>query len=202
MREKVKKILVSKVTLCIISFFLGGVLFSNNNSSQSNEETEVLNQTQGYYESTEIANESIDKVDDSKDKLMNMEIGKDYTIEGSTGEYSINIEGIRFTNDRNQFSDIKAEHVVFLDFNYSNISESEETYVFSSNFKIIDEEGNILDTYPVSDNNRRSKKLPIGAKCNASEAYAMPTNSKTLKVLFYDNMFEDPTGQVEISTGL
>lgn len=194
MNEKIKKVLSSKITVGVVCFFLGGMVMSNDNTTSSIEETVV--------EQTEVETQTSNVVEEQANKLMEMELGKDYTITSSTGEYSINIEGIRFTDDRNQFSDKVAEHVIFLDFNYSNISETEETYVFDSNFKIIDEEGNILDTYPVSDDNRSSKKLPIGAKCNSSAAYAMTTSSKTLNVLFYDNMFGEPVGQTTIETGL
>lgn len=194
MKEKIKKVLSSKITVGVVCFFLGGIVMSNEQTTSSPIKETVVEQT-------EIETQT-DIVDEPADKLMKMELGKDYTITSNTGDYSINIEGIRFTNDRNQFSDKEAKHVIFLDFNYSNISETEETYVFDSHFKIIDEEGNILDTYPVSDDNRSSKKLPIGAKCNSSAAYAMTTSSKTLNVLFYDNMFGEPVGQTTIETGL
>lgn len=190
---KLKKLISSKITIGIVCFLLGGMVMSNNEPTTNIKETETTQ--------TETMNQTTN-VEEAENNLMEMKLGENYTITSDTGEYSINIEGIRFTDERNQFSEKVAEHVIFLDFNYSNISETEETYIFSSHFKIIDEEGNILDTYPVSDDNRSSKELPIGAKCNSSEAYAMTTSSKTLKVLFYDNMFGDPIGQVNIETGL
>ena len=96
---------------------------SDSQSTQPVKEYEETNQTEAN--------------DESQNKLMEMELWKDYTITSTTGEYSINIEGIRFTNERNKFSDINSEHVIFLDYNYSNISETDETYIFSSNFKIM-----------------------------------------------------------------
>ena len=65
----------------------------------------------------------------------------------------------------------------------------------------IDEQGNVLDNYPVSDDARRSKSIPVGDRCSASVTYAMPTSSKTLRVIFY-NMYGSPLGETIIETGL
>ena len=139
----------------------------------------------------------------SKSSLVNMKLGKSYPVnDNGIDKYRITIEGIRFTDQRNQYSDLEAEKVFFLDFNYENVSSSDEVDIFSSNFKVLDENGYILKSYPVFDENRRCQRVPIGGRCSASEAYAMPTSSKTIKVLYYDNMLMDPLGEITIETGL
>ncbi|MBX9185677.1 hypothetical protein [Clostridium sp. K04] len=202
---KLKKILTSRITVGIVCFLLGGIVLGGqseqpmqqvNNSQQSQEQNSTGDNSNNNTESDDKSQSS------SSSGLTQMQLGESYTITTSDGDYNVAIEGIRFTDERNQFSEKPAEYVIFLDFNYENVSSTDEVYLFDSHFKVIDEQGNVLDTYPVSDDARGSKSLPIGAKCSASATYAMPTSSKTLKVLFYDNMFGSPIGEMTIETGL
>lgn len=195
-KEKISKILKSKVMVGVVCFFLGGIVLGGN--SEEIKPTENVSKQQ-----TTQPKPTEKPADKQKNEFTQMNLGEAYTIKSSDGgEYSIAIEGIRFTDERNQFSEKNSEHVIFLDYNYKNLSSTEEVNIFDSNFKIMDDQGNVLTSYPVSDDNRRSQSLPIGGKCSASGTYAMPVTSKTLKVLFYDNMFGKPLGEVTIDTGL
>ena len=201
--SKLKKILTSRITVGIICFLLGG-LFIGGISQKKVQEGDTNSQTKKD-NTTEV---NLDSKNESKDKtqsgsnLTQMKLGQSYKITTSNGDYNLTIEGIRFTDKRNEFSEKPAKYVIFLDFNYENVSSTEEVYLFDSNFKVIDDQGTILDAYPVDDDARQSKTLPIGTKCKASATYAMPTSSKNLRVLFYDNMYENPSGEVTIETGL
>lgn len=193
-----KKIVTNRIFIGVVCFILGFAIASTTtNNNQIIKETDKTAQT-----STDNKQESSTDNKPTESKILQMELGKEYTVNSGSGDYTISIEGIRFTKERNEFSDKKAEKVFFLDYNYSNISQTDETFISSTNFKIMDDEGNVLDSYPVSDDNRIAKTLPVGGKCKATEAYAMPKASKKIKVLFYDNMFLEPTGQIEIETGL
>ena len=189
----------------IVCFLLGGLVLGRE-SEQPIQQVSNSPQTQED-NATEADSDNNTESDDKSQSsngsgLTQMQLGEAYTITTSGGDYNVAIEGIRFTDERNQFSEKPAEYVIFLDFNYENVSSTDEVYLFDSHFKVIDEQGNVLDTYPVSDDARSSKSLPIGARCSASATYAMPTSSKTLKVLFYDNMFGSPIGEMTIETGL
>ncbi|OPX47621.1 DUF5067 domain-containing protein [Clostridium thermobutyricum] len=195
-RDKIKKIINSKITIGVICFCVGGAVMGGDSEApikESADSKEVVQQEEQEGSSNKPS---------QKEDVIKMELGKKYSIKTDSGEYNISIDGIRFTDKRNQFSEKKAKHVMFLDYSYENISSTNEVYIFSSNFKIMDSSGNILDSYPVSDDNRISKKLPIGGKCKATDAYALPDKSDTVKVLFYDNMFMKPIGQAEIKTNL
>lgn len=42
-------------------------------------------------------------------------------------------------------------------------------------------------TYPISDTNRHMKGIPVGGKCQASQAYGITTDSKNIKVIVKNN---------------
>lgn len=103
--------------------------------------------------------------------------GETLPITSDKGNYELIVEGVRVTKKRNQYSEIKPVKVIFLDFNYKNIDREDGVYVFSSDFNVIDAEGNICDTYPVSDDSRNAKEVPPGVKSKGTEAYAITTDS-------------------------
>lgn len=198
MKEKITKVLKSRITVGIVCFLLGGMVLGGSPEDNSQQASAGANQTTQEQPKEEASK----KPSENKDEIMTMNLGETYKVSGNDGSYNITIEGIRFTDERNQFSEKVAEQVMFLDFNYENVDSTSEVFISDSNFKVMDDEGNLLDTYPVSDTNRMSKAVPMGGKVSATGTYALPKNSKTLKILFYDNMFGKPNGQLTIETGL
>lgn len=195
-KGKITKIIKSRITVGVVCFLLGGLVLGG-----TSDDTQKI--TEGNQVSQEQSKEEAPKEPtQNKEELPTMELNKTYTVSGSNGKYNITIEGIRFTDKRNQFSDKNVEKVMFLDFSYENVDSTEEVYISDMDFKIMDDEGNVLETYPVSDENRNSQRLPIGGKCKASATFGLPKASKNLKVLYYDNMFGKPTAQITIATGL
>lgn len=126
--------------------------------------------------------------DDSKDDTVatkEMTLNTPFLVETENGNYNLTIEGARATDQRNEFSEINATKVVFLDYNYENISFSKnDLHIDGYAFQVLDDEGNVLDTYPVSDENRKPKDTPVGGKCKASATFAVTTDSKNLNVTF------------------
>ena len=75
----------------------------------------------------------------------------------------------------------------FIDTLYKKLSKlPKKAFEDQINFyiEIIDDEGNVLDTYPVYDENRVAKNTPIGGKCKSSATFAVTTDSKNLNVTF------------------
>lgn len=103
--------------------------------------------------------------------------GEILPITSDEGNYELTVEGVRVTRKRNSYSEIKPKIVIFLDYNYKNIDREDGVYIFSSDFNVIDADGNICDTYPVDDSTRRSQEVPPGVKSKGSEAYAITTDS-------------------------
>lgn len=119
---------------------------------------------------------------ESDNDVYQFEAGEMLPITSDAGDYELIVEGVRKTKKRNQYSEIKPKIVIFLDFNYKNVSREDGVWIFSSDFNVIDAEGNICDTYPVDDGSRRSKEVPPGVRSKGSEAYAITTDSPYVTV--------------------
>lgn len=117
-----------------------------------------------------------------------MTLNTPFTVETEQGNYILTIEGARATEERNEFSDKEVKKVVILDYTYENISFGEkdgsDLYINEYAFQVLDDEGNVLDTYPVYDENRSAKETPVGGKCKASATFGVTTDSKNLNVTF------------------
>lgn len=128
------------------------------------------------------------KNSDTKKEVKEMVLNQPFDVETENGNYTLTIEGARQTDKRNQFSDKKVNKVVILDYSYANESFGEKAgqdlYIDSFAFQVLDDEGNVLDTYPVDDENRVPKNTPVGGKCKGSATYAVTTDSKNLNVTF------------------
>ncbi|MBU3197498.1 DUF4878 domain-containing protein [Clostridium algidicarnis] len=115
-------------------------------------------------------------------------LNEPFNVQTDNGNYILTIEGARATEKRNEFSDIEAKMVVILDYTYSNISFGEslgkDLYIDEYAFQVLDDEGNVLGYYPVYDDNRTPKEVPVGGKCKASATFGVPTESTNLNVTF------------------
>ena len=138
-----------------------------------------------------ISKLSDSNADNSKSEnkaIEEMTLNTPFTVETEYGNYNLTIEGVRITDQRNQFTDKNVSKVVFLDYNYENLSfgkdSNQDLYIDGYGFQVLDDDGNVLDDYPVNDENRMPKKAPVGGKCKASAAYGISTDSKNLNVTF------------------
>lgn len=115
-------------------------------------------------------------------------LNKPFYVETKNGKYTFTVEGARVSNKRKQGQRSNVSSVVYLDYSYENKSYGEkigrDLYIDSNSFKVTDDEGKVLETYPVDDDNRIIKKVPIGGKCNGSIAYGINGNSKNINVTF------------------
>lgn len=132
-----------------------------------------------------------ENVGDNKDEVIivkEMTLNTPFIVETENGNYNLTIEGARATDERNEFSEKEVKKVVFLDYSYENISFGEtsgnDLYIDEYAFQVLDDEGNVVDTYPIYDENRTSKDTPVGGKCKASGTFGVTTESKNLNVTF------------------
>ena len=144
----------------------------------------------GIDEST-FSNENVDDSDKNENAVVStkeMTLNTPLTIETKNGNYNLTIEGARATDERNKFSEKEVKKVVILDYSYENISfgetSGEDLYIDEYAFQVLDDEGNVLDTYPVNDENRTPKSTPVGGKCKASATFGVTTESENLNVTF------------------
>ncbi|NFO55931.1 DUF4878 domain-containing protein [Clostridium botulinum] len=129
------------------------------------------------------------KSDDNKNNdIKEMILNEPFTVDTEHGTYTLTIESATATDKRNEFSEKQVTKVVMLNYTYANESFGTETnqdlYIDEFAFQVLDDEGNVLSTYPVFDENRNPKNTPVGGKCKASVTYGIPADSVNLNVTF------------------
>lgn len=170
-KKKSKGMSVAGIVLAIISFV---ILFSGG-------DTKTI---------TTTSNNSGNDIKECK-------IGDTITIKNGTDEYTVQITGVKETDDRNEFSDEKPKQVFLIDYTYVCNKTEDGLYVSDMNFKIIDEQGEIGYTYPIDTKNPQS--ITAGTTCKAQMAFGINNTSKKIKLQFFDNMFNgNPTAIYEI----
>lgn len=113
-------------------------------------------------------------------------LNEDVTIKTNTSEYVLKITNIQETSERNQFSDVSPAKVFLIDYEYQNI-KGDSLFISEMNFKIIDEEGEIGGSYPITC--KYPQEVTEGVKCKAQMALYINNESNNITLQFYDNMF-------------
>ena len=78
-----------------------------------------------------------------------------------------------YTDDRNQFSDIQADKVLIIEYEYKNINAGDEFALFEgTHFQVYDGDGYRLDTYPATET-YYGGQVSEGRSAKSSEAFAV-----------------------------
>ena len=102
--------------------------------------------------------------------------------------YALTIVSVKETEERNEFSEKEVEQVLLIEYLYENLRSEDEIYISDMEFKMVDEGGNMMDTYPV-DSGFSPVYTPMGAKTLASFAVGTTEKSSKIEVHYYDNFF-------------
>jgi hypothetical protein len=155
------------------------------------QESDALSKLLLGIDKSTFANENEGAIEGSQEvaaATQEMTLNVPLTVETESGNYKLTIEGARATEERNEFSEKEVKQVVILDYNYENINFGEKSgndlYIDEYAFQVLDDEGNVLDTYPIYDENRTPKNTPSGGKCKASATFGVNSDSKNLNVTF------------------
>lgn len=103
-------------------------------------------------------------------------------------DYALTIISVKETDERNEFSEKEVEQVLIIEYLYENLSSDDEIYISEMEFKLVDEGGNMMDTYPV-DAAHSPEYTPKGAKTLASFAVGTTSKSQKIDMHYYDNFF-------------
>ncbi|UDN63768.1 hypothetical protein [Clostridioides sp. ES-W-0016-02] len=118
---------------------------------------------------------------------------KDY----EEGTYKLTFEGVRVTDERNEFAEIEAKKVVFVDFNYENVDCKETVFVTDGiEYQVTDGDGNMLQTYPVDDSARMQQETTAGTKSKGTTAFAITTDSNAVKIIIKDKVNDKVMGEI------
>jgi len=118
--------------------------------------------------------------------------GETWTVDG---EFSLTFTSAAATADRNQFSDKTPAQVVVLNYDYANIGvvkSVQDLYISSSQFKVIDANGEMASTYPATTAGS-PQPTPIGAKsvgCQCAYGLNNPSPEVTVNVEVYGNNYK------------
>jgi len=118
-------------------------------------------------------------------------LGETWTVDGL---WKLKFNSVTTTDYRNRFSDKNPAQVVILDYTYENLGYEDsfmDLYISSSDFKVIDADGTVADTYP-ADISKYPQEVPVGAKCvGAQQAFGLENESDkiTVYVELYDNKY-------------
>lgn len=139
-----------------------------------------------------------EKKDDEKDEAKVYGIGETVTY-SEDGKNLINfvVNSVKITEDRNQFDDSNPAQVIVINYTYENIADKDDVYISSLNFKVIDEGGNVCETYPAGAN-LYPQATPIGAKSTGEEAYGLIQQSSKIKLIVEFQLFGDAKTTLEL----
>lgn len=135
----------------------------------------------------EPANNDNNTISEVKKEQKSYGLNEDVYIKSDDGEYRLRITNISETSDRNPFSDVVANRVIIIDYEYENISDEDDVLISDYNFKVYDSNNDKLETYPVT--TKYGGSVGVGRKVTASMAYALNNDSNYIELEYYDNMF-------------
>lgn len=183
------------VAICIIGLIFIGI--GNTENPTKDEPKTTINEVVDSGTIVKV-NESQDTKDNNEPtKGAKIKLNEPLKVVDDYGDsYLLTVEGIRVTDERNSVTEKKANEVIYLDYIYENTDFNSILDVNFSAFQLLDEHGNVLDTYPINDMNRMSKPAPEGGKVKASIAYGLPEKTKYVDVIFHRNYEE--IGKVRI----
>lgn len=133
--------------------------------------------------------EVVDGDEDTDQEEEVYKIGDVIKVSTSNGSYSLTITGVTETDERNEFSDTKADRVIIVDYAYENIDVDDELYIFESNFKAYDADNNSLETYPADI--KSADSISAGRKTTGQMAFALNNSTNKIGLEYFDNMFND-----------
>lgn len=100
--------------------------------------------------------------------------------EQELGTFTVN--SVTNTDERNEFADSQPEQVVIIHYTYENKASQDDLFYSSVNFKVIDEGGNVCETYPAS-LSTYPQGAPQGSKSEGEEAYGLKQQSSKIKLV-------------------
>lgn len=167
-----KKTIYSMVSVLLVGIFLFFAAASGSDAETSSGGTDSAAQTQA----TTAA------------QMPAYGLGEVVTVKTSLGEYNVKITKVEETADRNQFSDVQANRVILISYEYENVSYQNDLSVSELNMKVYDKENNLLESYP-ADGTKYGSSVGTGRKSNGVDAYALNSDENYVEIEFYDNMF-------------
>lgn len=184
-KKKSKKTALVFLLSSIVCFFISIMMSPSEPTTEKVGETESSDSESASSDLEEENNDSEIQATAAAEETY--KVGDVIQISTYNGSYSFTITGISETSDRNEFSDIQADRVVVIDYEYENIDVPEELYISDMNFKAYDADNNALETYPADI--KYADSISAGRKTTGQMAFALNNPTNRIELEYFDNMF-------------
>lgn len=179
MKKKIKWIVLAVIVLCVIGVAMGG----NDGSVSKTKNDESI---------------KTEKKEEKKEEEKIYGIGETVTYsEKDKDILKFVVNSVKVTEERNQFNDSNPAQVIVINYTYENIADEDDVFISSVNFKVIDEGGNVCETYPAGIN-EYPQAAPIGAKSTGEEAYGLKQQSSKIKLIVEFDFLRDTKATFEL----
>ena len=136
-------------------------------------------------EQQEVVQEEQEQEQEEVKEEKTLKVGDTYKNE----MFSVSIDKVATTKQRNKYSDVKANKVIVIDYTYNNIDYLEDNlYLFQDYFKAYDSNGEILENYEVIDY-KYPKEISKGKKCKAQMVFAYNGKDGKIDLELNDTLF-------------
>lgn len=157
-------------------------------SGSKTEVTEAPKATDAPEEAADTSQEDTDAAEENSEGEI-YGLGDLITVSQDGKEmYKLSIDSVTTTDERNEYAETDPEQVVTIGYSYWNVGSEEDVYISDYDFKVIDADKNVCDTYPATISNYATN-APLGTKCYAESSFGLAKASDTIQLHFYDNIF-------------
>lgn len=112
-------------------------------------------------------------------------VGQKVTLPAKNGSFTLTVTSVEETDNRNEFTDKQPKHVILIKYQYENIDVDQDINLSTLSLKAYDSDGNLLDTYPAAES-ELSQTISAGGKTSACVAYGVDSDSKYIKLQYYN----------------
>ena len=167
---------MKKWLVCILSVVMIFALAACGGKSSESADTDKAEKAEKQTETKQTVKE---------DKVYG--VGDTWTVDG---QWSLTVDSIEVTDERNEFDESNPEQVVYIKYHYENLGWEDEDGLMDGLFiapeNVIDSDGNMCDEYPVNPDEIYADEVPVGAKCNGAEAYGLIKAGSPVTVNFIE----------------
>lgn len=166
----------------LIPVFVAGAVVLGGCSNTKKEESKDNNSNKDTTQTTQnVDSKSEAKKEDKKAENKVYGLNEEWVVDG---QWKVKVTGVTVTTQRNQFSDTNPAEVVVVNYTYENLGYTDDIQdLFLTPKTVIDGAKKVVSTYPVN-LPKTPKATPVGAVCEAQEAFGLTVASDKIQINF------------------
>lgn len=115
-------------------------------------------------------------------------MNEDIEISDTYGDYSIKITNVRESSERTNNAKVKADRVIVVSYEYTNINMDQNLFITGARFTAYDKNNVMLQNYPID--YLLPDYIARGRTAQAEIVYALNNDSNEVELEFYKSMFD------------